>query len=456
MGQVDIKDFSIEQIKECLKKIRRVAFVAEDDLELRPLMNQQFLSTLVELLKLDIGTYFELINEALTCLANLVGKSTERWVLDLLFSLGIVRVLTELTEKDNNQVQLQESALFALSNLAGDEDLNVRNQILDDGSLVFSICRHLENFNNYTKEMKDTIFSLVYNLTRGTPYPIYILINPLVVPLFELLGEGGNLFADQEALLLDCLVNITGGEDTQLEEAIFTTNVVKDLSEYLTSTLHDVLLPALRLAGRILSSSEHDEQQMDLIEKIWIPKLMSHLQSPKLAIQKEIYWCLGNFLAARDRFVEFAFSSGLMRTFLNLVTNTEVDPQVRIELLRTLSNATGVANEKQILTLVEGYKLFDTLFFYATSPMATKEGLRYVLMAIENLLEVGEVVQLGMNEVEEKLGQTKQNPFVTLIERIGGIKILEDLQEHNDEALYLYVVKIIEKYFNYEVAKDSQ
>jgi hypothetical protein len=80
--------------------------------------------------------------------------------------------------------------------------------------------------------------------------------------------------------------------------------------------------------------------------------------------------------------------------------------------------------------------------------------IKVTLEAVENILKNGELLRIAM-------GSGAENPYAAIVEEVGGMVAIHNLQTHDNHEIYTISYRIMETYFADEeedipVAEDGQ
>eukprot|EP00826_Nyctotherus_ovalis_P057508 TRINITY_DN7867_c0_g1_i4.p1 TRINITY_DN7867_c0_g1~~TRINITY_DN7867_c0_g1_i4.p1 ORF type:complete len:243 (-),score=39.88 TRINITY_DN7867_c0_g1_i4:22-750(-) len=160
-----------------------------------------------------------------------------------------------------------------------------------------------------------------------------------------------------------------------------------------------------------------------------VPKLFSLLYSKEIKKRKHAVWALSNIAAGTITQLQVVIDVKAMERIMELFMN-DVE-EVKRECVWVLSNAVITSDFKQLQYLLN-IGVTESL----CSVLSTKQ-LRVLYTAlggIHSMLRMSD----SSNEVKER------------IKRCGGLDALENLQENENQCVYLKVVEIIEMFFDTE------
>lgn len=348
---------------------------------------------------------------------------------------GAIPLLLKLLASPNETVR--EQAVWTLGNIAGDNS-TCRDFILSyDGlTLVSQVATSTEN-----QTMKKNAWWTVSNLCRGNPPPKFERIQIAIPVLAKAIQSNST-----PELLSDCLQSISSisGSNPESIQAVIDSGIVPRVIELLNHFAHTVQLPALRIIGNIATGS--DEQTQIIIDHHALPSVYSLLTSPKRTILKEAVWICSNISAGNNAQLKALFDAGVFSRVINLMEKGA--PDIQREAVWTVCNAVAKSSPEQIDTLVRS-NVIGNLCRY----LKTQESVMYrssdiclvTLQGLRSLLECGKLIY----------SIDGCNPFVALVEEAGGLKVLEDLQSHQNTQVYEKALGILLSYFEIEAEEHD-
>jgi len=192
----------------------------------------------------------------------------------------------------------------------------------------------------------------VSNLVRGKPQPRWAEVS-CVIPVILMYLE----CPDIEVLTDTCwaLSYLSDGCNEHIQSILdlsMMSNV--DISRYLVTFLDkksmNVLVPALRTCGNIVSGSDHQTQQ--IIDRGLLTKLKRLLRHPNHSVKKEAIWTVSNITAGNPSQIQCVIDHGLIEPLVDILTDHHADHDLVKECIWTISNATtgGTATQLRYLS----------------------------------------------------------------------------------------------------------
>lgn len=165
------------------------------------------------------------------------------------------------------------------------------------------------------------------------------------------------------------------------------------------------------------------------------------LDHPKKNIRKEACWTISNVTAGTSEQIQAVINSGIIPKLIQLLNVAEFE--IQKEAAWALSNATSGGTPEQIFYIVSQGALAPLcrLLEVHDARIAT-----VALEGLDNILKAGALVAAN----NASAGGDGVNPIVTLITELGGLDLIEAMQEHDNYAIYQKAVRILETYFGGE------
>jgi hypothetical protein len=250
--------------------------------------------------------------------------------------------------------------------------------------------------------------------------------------------------ATDEEILIDACWAISYLSDGPNEriQAVIESGVCSRLVELLNHPSTTVQTPALRSAGNIVTG---DDMQTQTIINCGVLTALYHLlSSPKEGIRKEACWTISNITAGNTTQIQSVIEANMIPPLVHILSSG--DFKTKKEACWALCNATsgGLNRPEQIKYLVnEGCikPLCDIL-----NSMDNKIIL-VALDGIENILRVGELDRTNSDE--------GLNMYAIIVEECGGLEIIQELQNHDNEEIFKKAYHLIDRYFSDDEEEDA-
>ena len=361
--------------------------------------------------------------EACWALTNIASTDYTKCVVDS----GAVPHLVHLLSSPH--ADCREQSAWCLGNISGD-CAELRDVVLGCDALQPML-------NNITHPANDSLLSNVVwslsNMCRGKPQPQLDIIRPCLPVLAALLQTSKN----NEILVDVCwsLSYLSDGNEQRIQ-AVMENNVASLLVNRLDVSVPSLINPIIRCLGNFVSGSDAQTQAVvdcGVIEKT--PVLLSTAGQRKV-VKKETCWLLSNIAAGTHQQINAIFKErSVMSTVVNLVQRGEWE--VRKEATWVLSNIATGGSDAHVMGIVEygAIKALCSILEVADS--------KIVLVALDALSAI------------MKVGTKHGSNYAVLVDEAGGVEMIENLQEHENEKVYLKAVDILEEFFHGEEQEDE-
>ena len=280
----------------------------------------------------------------------------------------------------------------------------------------------------------------ISNLCRGKPPPRWPLIAPLLGPLVQLLHH------TDEEVLVDAAwaLSYVCEPSDRIHHLLEAPGALPRLVELLGHPSAAVQTPALRCIGNVAAGSA--EQTQMVIASAALPAIGALLASAKKDLKKEATWLVSNLTAGSEAQIAAVCSSGLVPALVAVVAAEEFD--IRKEAAYALCNAVLGGSMATISGLV-ALGVLPSLCECLASPDV--DLIHAVLDALAAALEAGE---LG----RQAAPPGAPNACVHIIDECGGVEKLEELQAHENAAVYDKAGRLLDAYFadQADAVEDAQ
>ncbi|BFZ25262.1 hypothetical protein BsWGS_28301 [Bradybaena similaris] len=412
-----IKSSDPATVLKCTESVRRL-LSRERNPPIERVIEAGLVNTLVSFL--DANDRPNLQFEAAWALTNIASGTSEQT--QVVVRSGAVPHFVRLLSSPS--MSLVEQCVWALGNIAGD-GAELRDMITSHG--IIEPLMRLVDMGAPASFLRNVTWTFSNLCRNKNPPPKMKAIQACLPALRSLIQH-----PDREVLADTCwaLSYITDGANQQIQEVVDLPGVLSRLVELLGSTDPAVVTPALRTVGNIVTGD--DCQTQAVLDTGVLQMMAGLLQHPKSSIKKEACWMLSNVTAGSTDQIQAVIDHNLLPLLIDVLFTGDFKSQK--EAAWAVTNLTSGGTLEQISYMVQcgGLKPLCDLLVSKDTKL-----LNVLLDGISNVLEAA-----------EKVGQSEH--VCVVMEEVGGLDKIEQLQNHENTQVYKKAYEIIEKYFSEE------
>eukprot|EP00656_Telonema_subtile_P010451 TRINITY_DN1503_c0_g3_i2.p1 TRINITY_DN1503_c0_g3~~TRINITY_DN1503_c0_g3_i2.p1 ORF type:complete len:700 (-),score=209.77 TRINITY_DN1503_c0_g3_i2:833-2932(-) len=351
--------------------------------------------------------------ELLWVLTNIASGTTEHVALLLQHDLvpRLVRLLSSAAD------DVKEQAAWLVGNIAGDSCAH-RDYVLEESGVLQPLLEFL-CATEQIRAIRNATWA-ISNLCRGKPRPVMSTVAPAIPTLASLIYS-----TDEETVgdALWALSYLSDGPNENIQR-VLQSGVCRRVAELLTHQSTPVVLPALRIAGNIVTGDHLQTQAMINCGCLSsIPALMSHA---KVNVQKEACWLVSNVMAGTKDQIQCVLEHNIVPLVVAKLQHSDTDSRIKKEALYVLANACSGGTPAQLQFMI------NQACIPAMCAMLPCTEPRLVLVALEGL---------------QYLLKAHPTKGAEDVEECGGLDHLEQLQCHDSEEIYKNAAAMLEAFF---------
>ncbi|CAM9615020.1 unnamed protein product [Ectocarpus fasciculatus] len=325
--------------------------------------------------------------------------------------------------RHHNQ-DLREQCAWCLGNIAGD-CAELRDVVLGTPDALEGLL--LNVVQPATPSLLRNCVWALSNMCRGKPQPDTALLAPALPVLLKLLSSD-----DSEVLVDTCwALSYLSDGTTERIETVISSGVAGPLTALLQHGDSNVVTPALRTLGNFVTGSDAQTQQ-SVLDLGVLPHLQSLLRHPKKNIRKEACWTLSNIVAGTPpQMAAVCDSPGLLGGVIELLSGDVWEVQKEANFV--VSNVATASDASRVRQLV------NLEAIPGLTSMLDRADAKAILVALD-----------AISAIFAHDSENNGLPWVQMFDESGGVDRLEQLQEHENRAVYDKAIDIIERFYGCE------
>jgi hypothetical protein len=321
---------------------------------------------------------------------------------------------------------LVEQCFWGLANIIGDS-AQLRDHAIDCGSLDL-YCKFVDaKLGSVSVTFARTLAWTCTNFCRHKEPQLTVQQISTILPFIKKFLDHPDNTCKQDACW--ALSYLTDSNDDILD-LVFKTKILPSVRPLLGSTVIEMIAPAIRVFGNFTSGN--DRQTQDIIDiGILNREVPQILQTGSNKVIKETIWMISNILAGTPAQIQSVINAKLVPSILQYLRRG--DFRIQTECAWALSNICHSGNRQQCY-----YLATINVFEYIVPLMNVRHAdfLTHILSIIKSVFNA--IAALHPDELEDQ----KQ-----AFEEIGGIDVIEDLQNHENAEIYEACYELIQTYF---------
>lgn len=415
-----------ENIANVLCSIRDglLSFCDEENgnrLDFSQIINEGLLTVLSEILENKNGRIEEEVIElSLWIISIIAAGSLENC--KFLLNMGLVEKLLGFIRL-RRFIEMRFS-FITLGNMAVFPEIRSYILSLEIVKEILELFQEEEILNsNKHKNIKAVLFFVKNMSVHDANYDCYNL-NYLVSTVASLMDLGDEEIFDICLTILALMGQNTN--DFYIAELINNQYFIKNLIESVNSENIEHIIKSLNIIANL--SLGNNEQTIQLAKHKILDHVKEYLDSPNPLLRKTAIIIFGNFLDGDTNHFTYCSEFGVFKKLLNIL-KSEGDQEMQKEILQCFVNSSFYANLSQITQLVE-MNLIRVLFRFLIELAHDTLFMIEILNGIDNILNV------------------YNDPQINDADLIENIKWMTNLQDHEDDHVRFFSLKIGQKFLN--------
>ncbi|KAL6657332.1 hypothetical protein ACP70R_005112 [Stipagrostis hirtigluma subsp. patula] len=419
----DAAESELEGLSELVDKVWSddAASQLEATVQFKKLLSDGKNSTVIKIIRADVLPRFA---ELLSRHEHPQLQTEAAWVLTNIAASDYTLLVAECGA-------VPRLAIWALGNIAADLP-SCRDILIDHGAITPLLSQFREDMK--IPVLRTATWALS-NLCFGK-LPAEVQVKPILEIISQLIHS-----ADEKVLADACwtVCYICGGTDDAIQD-VLDAGVCPQLVNLLMHASASVVLPAIMALARI---SAGDDAQVQVLVESGVLNCLAQLLArnyPK-SIKKQACLIVSNITAGSKDQIQAVVDAGIISPLIVLLKTSETD--IKLDAAWAISNAASGGSADQIQYLVSRGCL-EPLCNVLT---CQDSDLVYTcLEGLQNILQAGQAGKKGH--------ESGTNPYAQFILECGGLDKLEDLQDVDNDRIYMLVMKLLESYWDEEVSDD--
>jgi importin subunit alpha-1 len=335
---------------------------------------------------------------------------------------------------------LREQSIWCCGNIAGDCP-SFRDQLIDTPGFVDALLRNIQHPENPSL-LRNAAFTLS-NLCRGKPSPSLAAVRYILPALAHILASNDKEVVQDTAWALSYLTVVQSDSDEAIVDAVVQAGVTRRLVELMASEEVNIIMPALRTVGNLISGRDvHTQASLEAGALKFLSPLLCHA---KPNVRREACWAISNVAAGTSAQIDLLMAQpGLMGNVLTQLQSGGWN--IKKEAAWVISNIASTGNPAHVRTLV-GMGIIEPL------AEILKSGDTRLLCVV--LDAVGAILDVGATLASAGGRAGAANSIADAFEEIGLLDSLERLQTMDNDDVYKKCVTIIEKHYGAEETNDE-